>query len=544
MLKISILHSLLTVSILLNTQLLFSSDQYIEEINFTTDRNIYVSGEKIQFNAIVFQNRKFQKESLSKVLYLELITPNGYSIAKAKYPLNGWCSGTFQIPINILSGIYYIKSYTKWMRNFSPENYTYTVIKIVNPFKNDVLKGEFASEYNIEITIDSSQSMSQFINIEIPKTNFETNENVLIELNINDILQKNLVTTTISVVPDRAFANTVVHKYGNYINQNLFKPEINGISLTGKTLSSDKNPIGSKRVNLSILGNNDITTQFSDSNGVFNFGFLNYYEDKDIFISSESSDLIIDNDFCNKVINIKPYPFNINNAESKIALNIIQNLQVDSLFRNRDSISQKNPELQYPFYGTPTKTVMFENYVPLPTIEEYFAEFIKDVAIRKKNGKKYFKFFGEHYLLQALPPLVMIDFVAIDDYDQLLSLNPLNISRIDIINKPYVKGNVTYGGVISFISKKNNFAGINLPSSGVFLKFLFFHKASSPIKYHKMDENFPDTRNTLFWNINYGKLTNNLQFYTGDTPGKYCIIVKCVDNNGNEYRSYKPIDIQ
>ena len=43
-------------------------------------------------------------------------------------------------------------------------------------------------------------------------------------------------------------------------------------------------------------------------------------------------------------------------------------------------------------------------------------------------------------------------------------------------------GNITYGGIISFVSRKNNFAGIDLPKSGTFISYSFLEDCTETIR--------------------------------------------------------------
>ncbi len=105
-----------------------------EEINLFTDRDIYLSGEKIWFTAtcdIVGHH----DQSMSQILYLELYNSSHISVVKNKYRLrDGSSHGTLEIPEEFLSGSYFLRAYTQYLKNFPPESYLTRVITIINPF--------------------------------------------------------------------------------------------------------------------------------------------------------------------------------------------------------------------------------------------------------------------------------------------------------------------------------------------------------------------------------------------------------------------------
>ena len=106
------------------------------------------------------------------------------------------------------------------------------------------------------------------------------------------------------------------------------------------------------------------------------------------------------------------------------------------------------------------------------------------------------------------------------DGDGTVSVN--NVSRIDVVASPYIKGSVTYGGIINIVSIKNDLAGIKLPESGIFLNYLFLEGETSINDSYNIPSlsNIPDSRNTLYWNSNLEFDINNstdLSFITSDS---------------------------
>jgi hypothetical protein len=78
-------------------------------------------------------------------------------------------------------------------------------------------------------------------------------------------------------------------------------------------------------------------------------------------------------------------------------------------------------------------------------------------------------------------------------------MSPAEIDRIEFVNAPYVKGNIKYGGIISFVSKKNDFAGIDLPTSGTFVNYKFLEEINENSSSLPSFDNIPDARNTVLW---------------------------------------------
>ncbi len=104
-----------------------------EKVELTTDRDLYLSGEKILFSAKVFMDNGSTETTLSKIIYLELFKDDK-AFVQAKFKLeNGFAGGSIQLPNEMLSGNYYLRAYTMLMLNGEPENFYNTIIKVVNP---------------------------------------------------------------------------------------------------------------------------------------------------------------------------------------------------------------------------------------------------------------------------------------------------------------------------------------------------------------------------------------------------------------------------
>ena len=78
----------------------------------------------------------------SKILYIELILADGSALVSQKHSIsNKQCQGVLEIPQDLLSGTYYLKAYTKYMRNFGTASFAYLPLKIVNPYSREFLSG-------------------------------------------------------------------------------------------------------------------------------------------------------------------------------------------------------------------------------------------------------------------------------------------------------------------------------------------------------------------------------------------------------------------
>jgi hypothetical protein len=83
---------------------------------------------------------------LSKILYAEIISPDIRQVSGGKFQiLNQSAEGNLIIPDDIISGFYYLRVYTKYMRNNGPASYAYVGLRIVNPSRIEVMSAKDTS---------------------------------------------------------------------------------------------------------------------------------------------------------------------------------------------------------------------------------------------------------------------------------------------------------------------------------------------------------------------------------------------------------------
>ncbi|MDO9512111.1 MAG: hypothetical protein Q7J34_10155 [Bacteroidales bacterium] len=514
-----------------------------EKIYLHTDRSMYIVGEKVRFSACIMEE-KSKDTVTSLILYAEILSPDGRSIVGSKFPIHEYkAEGCLTIPLDIVSGNYYLRAYTKYMRNHGPASYSYDAIKIINPLKGDVLAGMDTSSTRQENV--HKDSVQHFI-ISTDKKTYASRQQV--DVDIKSLLDScELKELIVSVVPEHSVS--LKNKHVSLVNPGFssgrYYQENRGVSLTGKLIDyNSEKPVVGGMVNLSILGDGrDFMAMQTDSAGRFSFSLPAYVGFRDLFLCSDNSKIqnpkiLVDNDFCAVPVNLPFIPLELSDKERDLAYSLAVNHQISQLFTT-DSVQTPTENLitNKAFYGMPTDILVFDKYIQLPTLEEYFNELPTPVRVRKRDSGKYFKVIGTRPEIAFFDPLVMVDQVAVDNPEKILAISPSNISRIEVVNEPYVKGNITYGGIISIVSKRGDFAGLDLPASGIFINYLFQAKDCKFSAYGPSLLHVPDARNTLYWNADLSLKKDNstsFSFKTADTPGAFSIVLKAIKNDGSE----------
>ena len=135
------------VSNLTKTLIDYNSYLPVEKIYLHTDKDLFTPGEDIWYSSYstLGNNQKYLEST--KLLYVEFISPEGKILVLNEQQLeNGRGSGVIEIPENLPSGSYIIRSYTDWMRNFDTAFFYTKKVKIVSD------KASVANEKIIDAT--------------------------------------------------------------------------------------------------------------------------------------------------------------------------------------------------------------------------------------------------------------------------------------------------------------------------------------------------------------------------------------------------------
>jgi hypothetical protein len=332
-------------------------------------------------------------------------------------------------------------------------------------------------------------------------------------------------------------------------------PETKGLSLTGQAVSAgDTTPAPYATIYVSVLGaDGDFFCNYSDSSGRFYFSFPGYEGERELFVSTYHSDydeleLLIDRDFSQDALDLPSYPFLLNDSLSALITEMSVNAQIAQQYYPVSNGIPESPDTdEMLFYGQPTSSINFDDFIKLPTLEEYFIEVVPQVSVRRSGGVRRLILQGEHPDLAIYTPLLMIDGVAIFDVEAVLAVSPRLIDRVEIVNAPYIRGNVTFGGIISLISKDNDLGYIDLPSSGLLVNYRMLDLPNGDTLQNGIfDARLPDVRNTLYWEPALElepELGKSITFRTADVKGNYEIQIRGFDPTGKYIEKRVPFRV-
>lgn len=529
-----------------------------EELNerfvLLTDRNYYAVTEILHFKAINNSHFLVKQRHWSNVFYVELVTSKGIPVFRGKYELSAvGADGDILIPPDLTSGNYYLIGYTKWNRNFSPLDFAFAKLCIINPEKAFIIDNSINKIDSIKTDPVSLPVELENIDCRINKSTYSKREEVSVSFRFPKTRDTLSHSYCISVVKKAAIdpENFGIISSGISSNtstlKNNFIPEIYGTTISGSIVGiEDSVPYPDIKVHLSVLGNRfDYLNSKSDSEGRFVFSLQQSCNKHDMYISFEPNNqlparIMIDNEYFSGTFSFPGYPFTLSPDQEKIAEEIMFNMQVNKAFNRSETGYPCDDTITSDFYGKPSKTIYIDDYVELPNLREVFFELLPEVMIQKKKGETYLQAKGRIENLiefQMYKPLVFVDRLPVTDIEELLTISPTSISHIELVNEIYIKGDNRYGGIISIHSKEGNLAGIRLPDNSIFFNYNGYSNNSESEVYSPagLQSHHPDYRNCLFWEPDFlakSGTEDQIKFHTTDVTGDYVVLIRGLSEEG------------
>ena len=528
-----------------------------ESCRMLTDRSIYVAGEDIRFTVFYRSPGGLEEPVWSKVFYAELISPGGTAYSRTKIKIDSAGSGgRVEIPVDLPSGTYFLRGYTRWMKNYGPASYAYLSVDVVNPVKKTVLQTDTLSDFTLSLS--TGLESFQGAGTRVQGMPLQQGKRELVDLELNLEFLSSPLECCVTVIRQgslkKQWASVLAGPHG-LLSSWIHVPETRGIAITGRVEEDSSGiPVPFAVVYISLMGRESVfLCNFADSAGRFFFSIPDTYMKHDLFISANHPGVShlrvhIDQDFCLEPVKLPSFPFRVAGEDQDLIKTMVIHAQIQEQYQASSSESEAQEQVDKAFfYGEPSSVIRFDEFIRLPTMEEYFTELIPPVSLTRSRRTKSFTVLGTHPDLKHYDPLVMIDGVAVFDIESVLAISPAYIERIEIVEAPFVRGNLTFGGIIHLISRKGDMGYIDLPASGLLVNYSMYDKpiAGDPV-IKPGDPRMPDVRNTLYWDP-YLRLRphapQTISFYTPDAEGAYEAVLRGFDPEGGYVEYIIPFQV-
>ncbi|MCD4680728.1 MAG: hypothetical protein K8S00_10110, partial [Bacteroidales bacterium] len=412
-----------------------------EEITFITDRDIYLSGEKIWFSAICEIDGK-PEQTMSRILYVELYNYSRKSVVKNKCRLQkGKANCVLDIPSEFLSGNYFLRAYTQYLKNFPPEIYFTKLITIINPLLPlpEQTKGtqnkidSLPEDDNVRdiVRSDLIPASQKKIELKTNKEAYEPRELVTLEiLNVDESMD-----LTVSVVKKGTLfeEDKILTQLPDIIpllsTKSKWLPEIRDVSISGIVIDKQTGlPQAGIPVYLSVGKENpQIHIYGSGEKGEFIFSVNNFEGDQEVFLcplskTEDELEIKILSDFLPDFPELNEIPLNIDSSQMVFLEQMHINMQALKAFNTEPG---HNPllysHLPFPFANPPISVVL-DDYIETPTMEMVLRELVPRVRVRKKQGIYSLSVFDFDNSIYYNEPLILIDNIPVFDVNELMKI--------------------------------------------------------------------------------------------------------------------------
>jgi hypothetical protein len=516
----------------------------METLVLYADREIYGAGEQIHFHASYRAPGDLNGGSWSSVLYVELISWDGNKQASSKVLIkNDEARGKLNIPDNIPSGGYYLRAYTKWMRNYSASSYAYLPVKILNPYSQEILAGPLDGEGSLKAIERRQEQLNGEIRVLGLKDNYGTREDVEIEILLPEELRRGTYSLGIAKTRDQSSADYIWEQRilaDKESGKLEFLPEIDGLTLSGKIVNAESNePVGQARLQLSSYADPFLYAEvLSGEDGTFLYAFPYFKGNPELHIagSSDSVDtyeILLASEFCNKPLSLPFIPLQIDTAEQSIVKEILLNSQLKERYAGNTESADMGENPFLPFYGKGASVTYVRDYIELANLREFVYEIIPQVSVRNNGQGSYITIQGPG-CMDIYPPLVLLDNIPVPNNEDLLNIPGNRIERIEVLNRGYMVGNTRYSGIFSIYSSKKDMAGLTQNGGR---RFFNLRMLDDPGLQYDQKTGPEDPALPIISNLLYRESgiplseegTLKLSFSTPDTPGSYILTLRGSD---------------
>jgi hypothetical protein len=518
------------------------------------DRDKYIAGEDVWFSIYSTDPETGKLSSESAIAYIELLNPWSAPVIQKRFPLSGGRgNGVFLLPDSLSSGTYTIRAYTNWMKDFLPGKCFMHDIDIFNPFKGTGFRRKTSSsgsalsglpfpsnENAIRITSDTLFNKREKITLKVQIGKYGTGRAEKSEISI-------------SVTPSEVTSVSRWIDYSISPGEGQHELESEGHFLSGRVRYRDGNVTDSSEfLYMSIQGKvADFKYAHIDTSGRFSFIMPVDTRLRRLILQPENPDnnmtLEIEPSFSWIIPESNSFSDTLTGDQLALFSELSFNYQTGKIYgttlKKEIAPAESSNFKRRRFYGIPEMEIILDDYISLPVMQEVFFELVPGIILRTRRGGYELKITnpltGNFY---EEPPLVMIDGVIINDLNVLAGLDPEKVEKIEVVQTPYLIGDLVLHGIVNVITRAGDFSDITMPEFAVVLPYRVI---DDPYVFSPPEHNvepaamrrIPDLRNTLYWNPSVKTDINgeaDIEFFASDAEGVYTINIQGISADGEK----------
>ena len=505
----------ISLAVLLQAFSMQAEGRLRERVYVSTDRDVYVAGDRVWLSAYCVDPASGRLSSFSKTAYLELHSADAM-VQTARVALSGGRgAGVFTLPSTLPTGNYRLLAYTALEsseKGFDAGAGS-RIISVFNILSTARAEGGVIVQDDVPAAAVHPQAGSLAVSVgrsadgHTPLT--VTNggaQPVLFNLSVRhaDAIaapqSEDMVgfASALSSLPaPSGFDKSVAAEYEGEI----IRASVTGASAEGVRALNGKNAF------LSSPGDGSGVYSSAIHDGRVTFFTSNIYGKQEMFLEIEGvgrdniCHLELDSPFLDLPAGEIPALALCPSYAPDLALRGL-GMQLEQAF-DADTLYSPLPDSRpVVFDRNRCKSYVLDDYTRFPVMEELFTEFIPEVRVRTVEGSKQLQvrtidLIGNNYFA-AGSALVLLDGVPVLDQRKILGYDPLLVRRIDVYSGLYFLGIRSFRGVVNFVTYKGTLEGMQFEDN---VRIVTFEGCPLPLAYTCEDvgKDYPDWRQTLYW---------------------------------------------
>ena len=340
--------------------------------------------------------------------------------------------------------------------------------------------------------------------------------------------------------------------------ENIYFAETTGDIISGKVIdNTSQKPAAGKKIYQSAIDTVIwLNTSVTDSLGRFNFIIGNNRAVKQLVLRTADQirdlSIILDDEFSNDYIELVPLTFFPEKKMLELIKKSMVNAQITEAYGNRPENISDTPVTKNTinFFGYADNKYYFDDYINLPTVEEFIFEIVREAIIIRRRKEVLIRLVSAEFDgTVGENPIFFVDGIPMIDSKEVLDIEPEKLEWIEVINHRYIYKDDYFDGIINIKTYSGNFEDIDMPKNSVRMNF------NSPVNeltsYNTVlsepDANIPDYKNVVYWNpyiptLNTEKVT--IGFYAPDYSGHFIIHCTGYDEDGNWFNYNNEFEVQ
>ena len=497
----------------------------VERVFITTDKDVYVAGDRLRFSAFCLDASTLRLSETSAVAYMELHSATSVALTCKIALVGGRGAGEISLPQTLPTGNYKIVVYTAlaaaeqgydfdnpWSRTISvfntispervpdgvqivePSQYTAAVPAPSDCSCGDVriaLQGEASRGGILPVHIDAGGEATLCVSV--------FHDDGIIAPQNQSLSSFCSCVSALDAASVRYAEGTVPEYEGEIIRGN-----VRGANAQDISLLRDRN------VFIAVPSDkSDIYASAVAPDGSLCFHTNNIYGKKDIVCEFDNAGL---SESC-RVHLESPFKATGINAPQKLCLSSALadrlnfrtlQMQIGSAFDSKALLSDLNVRENPLFTGECIRYAV-DDYTKFPTIEEIVVEYLREVMVTRSKGRRDFKVLLATNTIFVTDDsenntLILLDGVPVFNHEAMYQFDPSLLRYIDVYPYSYCVNPKVFDGVVNFITRKGDMGGMTFPDNVVITQW---RGCALPKAYlcenAPADENYPDYRGTLYW---------------------------------------------